>query len=140
MVKYNLNGLSKGRHTISVRVWNIFNYSSNADLTFYVQDDSTRTDFVAYPIPAKNHVQLTMEHNIKGNIKSASLYIYDMQGRLVRSFTPTISDNSYVVGPVDWNLTTGAGVRVSPGIYIGRFELTTNDGEKIREQGKVVVN
>jgi hypothetical protein len=80
-----------------------------------------------------------MEHNNKGSITSASLYIYDMQGRLVRTFTPDINDNSYVVGPIDWSLTTSTGVRVSPGIYIARFELTTSEGEKIREQGKLVV-
>lgn len=138
-VRYTLSGLTKGRHTIAVRVWNIFNYSSNAELTFYVQDDSTKTDFVAYPTPAKSHVKVTMEHNIQADIKSAALYIYDMQGRLVRSFTPTVAEKSYVVGPVDWDLTTGAGARVSPGIYIGRFEVTTTDGEKLREQGKIVI-
>lgn len=138
-VRYNLSGLAKGRHTIAVRVWNIFNYSSNAELTFVVHDDSTRTDFVAYPTPAKSHVKLTMEHNITTDIKSATLYIYDIQGRLVRMFTPTTAEKSYVVGPVDWDLTTGGGTRVSPGIYIGRFEITTTDGEKFHEQGKIVI-
>jgi hypothetical protein len=139
-VRYNLSGLAKGRHTITVKVWNIFNYSNSSDIVFYVHgDDSTKADFVAYPTPAKSRVRISMEHNIKGSITSASLYIYDMQGRLVRTFTPDINDNSYVVGPIDWSLTTSTGVRVSPGIYIARFELTTSEGEKIREQGKLVV-
>lgn len=140
IVRYNLTGLAKGRHTIAVRVWNIFNYSSSGELTFYVfGEDSTKAVFEAYPTPANSHVRISMEHNLKGSIVSANLYIYDMQGRLVRQFTPAVAEDSYVVGPVDWRLDTSTGVRVSPGIYIARFELTTSDGEKIREQGKVVV-
>ncbi len=139
-VRYNLTGLSRGRHTMKVKAWNIFNYSNQSELTFYVfGDDSTKTEYKAYPTPASDHVKLSIEHNIRGSIKSATLYIYDMQGRLLRVFTPAVAEDSYVVGPVDWNLTTASGVRITPGIYIARFELTTTDGEKIREQGKVVV-
>lgn len=139
-VRYNLTGLSKGRHTVTVRIWNIFNYSNSKTISFYVpSEDGTTTEFVAYPTPATSHIKISMEHNIKGAVNSAMLYIYDMQGRLVRSFTPSVSTENYVVGPVDWKLDTSSGHRVSPGIYIARFELTTIDGEIIREQGKVVV-
>ena len=139
-VRYNLTSIPNGRHSITVKAWNIFNYSNSRELVFYVHgNDSTKTSFRAYPTPAKNRVNLTMEHNIKGSVSNATLYIYDMRGQLIRSFTPAVAENSYVVGPVVWNLTNGNGVRVSPGIYIARFELTTTDGEKIREQGKIVI-
>lgn len=139
-LSYKLTNLSKGHHTISVRAWNIFNFSSRRELSFFVRgEDSTIVQFMAYPNPSTSHVRITMEHNITGIINSASLYIYDMQGRLVRTFTPSLSTDGYVVGPVEWNLTSATGTRVSPGIYIARFELKTTDGETIREQGKVVV-
>ena len=139
-VRYSLSNLPKGRHTITVKAWNIFNYSTSRQIAFYVQgDDSTKTDLVAYPTPASSHVNLSLEHNIKGRISSATLHIYDIYGRLVRTFTPSIQTDSYVVGPVVWDLTSAAGSRVPRGIYVAHIELATNEGEKIYQQTKIVV-
>ena len=139
-VRYNLTGLANGRHTIVLKAWNIFNYSSSRELVFYVHDtDTVTTAFTASPNPAGEQVALTMEHNCKGSIASATLHIYDIQGGRVRSFTPAVADDSYTVGPVVWNLCSEGGVRVTPGIYIAHFVVTTADGERITEQGKIVV-
>ena len=139
-VSYTLNGLSKGRHTLKFRAWNIFNYSNNAEITFYVRgSDTVSTTFNAAPNPASDHTYLRMEHNMKGKIESVSLVIYNMQGGQVIAFNPAPATDSYVAGPVEWNLCDGNGHRVAPGIYIARFTVTTSDGERIDETGKIVV-
>lgn len=140
IIKYHLNGLSSGRHTITLKVWNIFNYSNTAEIVFYVYgSDTTATNFVASPNPTSDRVLLTMEHNSKGSMTSAILEIYNTQGQIVRNWTVPISDDNYVVGPVEWNLCGAREAKVTPGIYIARFVVTTQDGERITEHGKIVV-
>ncbi|MCR4816495.1 MAG: type IX secretion system sortase PorU [Bacteroidales bacterium] len=139
-IRYNMSGLTPGRHTITVKAWNIFNYSNSAELVFYVHStDTVTTQFSASPNPSRDHTCLRMEHNCKGTIVSAQLDIFNTQGQLVASFTPAINPDSFVIGPVDWNLNNNSGVRVAPGIYIARFIATTSDGEKLMQNGKIVV-
>jgi len=140
VVTYTLGPLKSGRHTIELKAWNIFNFSSKATLTFYVRPaDTLSTKFVAYPNPATERATLTMEHNMKGKIASAVLDIYDIQGRKIKSLTPAVNSESYNVGPVEWALDDDGGRRVKQGIYVARFTVTTEEGERMTEAGKVAV-
>ncbi len=139
-IRYNLSNLTPGRHHVSVKAWNIFNFSNTADIVFYVHGSDTLTSaFSASPNPASQHSQLRMEHNAKGQITSAQLDIYNIQGQPVVSFNPSVSPDSYVIGPVDWNLRNSSGLRVAPGIYMARFTALTSNGEKIIQNGKIIV-
>lgn len=139
-IRYNLRGLSAGRHTITLKAWNIYNFSNSATISFIVRGtDDIATSFNASPNPSSDISYLQMEHNCKGSVTKATLQIFDMRGACVRTFEPTVAAESYAVGPVAWDLRNESGVRVSPGIYIARFTVTTSDGDKLHEQGKIVV-
>ncbi len=139
-IRYELSSLSRGRHSIIVKAWNIFNYSNTSEIIFYVHsDDTVTTQFRTTPNPASTHAMLDLEHNIKGEITSAHLDIFNMQGHPIWSTDPAVSADSYVVGPVNWNLTSSSGTRVPPGVYIARFTIRTADGDLIHETGKIIV-
>ncbi len=139
-VRYNFTNLSSGKHTLTLKAWNIFNYSNSATLTFYVHGtDEPATDFHAYPNPTSDCATLLMEHNAKGTVEKAELKIYDSRGSCVFTCTPPAGTDSYVVGPVRWDLNTNGGARVAPGVYIARFTVTTTEGEQLAEQGKIIV-
>ena len=139
-IRYSLSNLTPGRHSIVVKAWNIYNLSNSAEVVFYVKGSgNSETHFNASPNPASDYTLLRMEHNIKGTIVSGELQVYDMRGaRLYTTAVQCLAD-SYVVGPVRWNLCTDSGKRVSPGVYIARFIVTTDEGDKICEQGKIVI-
>ncbi len=139
-IRYNLNGLAAGTHTITLKAWNIFNYSNSATVTFRVRNsEQAATQFHTYPNPASDYATLQMEHNCKSTVSQARLEIYDMRGCCVYTCSPAVSNDSYVVGPVRWDLRSNAGTRVNQGVYIARFIVTTSDGEKLVEQGKIIV-
>ena len=139
-IRYKMTGLEPGRHTIALKVWNIFNYSNSSEIVFYVHSaDTATTHFDVSPNPASDRACLRMEHNCKGTVSSAVLEVFDMQGRPVRSWTPSVSADSYVVGPVEWDLRSSGGSKVSPGVYIARFTITTQDGERLTGNGKIIV-
>ncbi|MBR1517299.1 MAG: type IX secretion system sortase PorU [Bacteroidales bacterium] len=139
-VRYELSNLAEGRHTLTLKAWNIYNYSGEAILTFYVHRKSSPvvTLFQSYPNPASDRTRLRIEHNMRGQIAKAEIFIFDHRGQQVRYLQPAISDNSYVVGPIEWDFTTATGARLSNGIYIARLQLTGADGEQYVEQTKIV--
>ena len=140
-VRYQLTSLSPGKHTVYVKAWNIFNYSGCDEISFIVHSsDTVTTTLRAYPNPSSTQAWIQMEHNGIENIEAAQADIYTMQGRRICTFNPPAMANSYVIGPVCWNLCDESGNRVPPGIYIVRFTIYTSEGNRITETGKIVIS
>ena len=135
-VRYTLNGLTPGTHTITFKAWNIWGNSSTADISFKVADaDTMQTSaLTASPNPAATDVTFHYESNNTANIATAEIEIYTATGARLASLTPTINTGSYVIGPVVWRVDS-----VKPGIYLARMLITTVDGERYQSTTKVAV-
>ena len=138
-VRYTLGKLDEGPHTLTLKCWNIFNYSSTATVQFHVTNDRTPQigRFDASPNPASQFTTIRVEHNLPAAIQSATIDIYDIRGALLRSVTP--STGSCVLA-YRWNFTAANGSLVPRGIYIARVTLTTTDGNRITQTAKIVRN
>ena len=106
---------------------------------FAVVNDRTAEigDFAAAPNPAHHRTTLRVEHNLTDCIANATLEIYDMRGRLLRTATPTAGSS---VVRYDWDFTNGNGAEVAKGIYVARVTLITTRGEKLTKMTKIVRN
>ena len=138
-LRYNFDELTEGMHTLTLKAWNIYNFSNSATITFYVSNGNEPQigDCYARPNPAKEETQIRIEHNCKESLKEVDIAIYDLTGQLVKTFHPTPSNNSYVVA-VNWDFRNEGGAKVSRGIYVAHAILTTTGGETLREITKIV--
>lgn len=138
-VSYTLGKLDEGRHTLTLKCWNIFNFSGSATIEFCVVNDRNprMANVCAAPNPASGHTTLRVEHNMGGTMKDCRIDIYNAMGALVRTFTPTPAEGSSVVA-VDWDFTSDAGAGLSNGLYIMRVTATTADDEQIVETAKII--
>lgn len=140
-VRYTLGKLDEGYHTLTVRCWNIFNYSGSATIEFHVTNDRVAKigQFVSTPNPAHDITTLRIEHNLTDRITNATICIYDIRGRCVRqvSIRPT-SPTCVLTYP--WNFTTDNGTALPNGIYIARVIVTTADGQSLQQNTKIVRN
>ena len=140
-IRYTLGKLDEGYHTLTLKCWNIFNYSGYSTISFRVANDRTAQigQFVAAPNPAHDFTTLRVEHNLPGSIASATINIYDIQGRHIRQFTLTPNDGSYNLTQ-SWDFTTDDGILLPRGIYIARTILTTHDGQTLQQNTKIIRN
>ena len=136
---YTLGKLDEGRHTLTLKCWNIFNYSSSTTISFYVANDRTPQIgfFQAAPNPASQFTTIRAEHNLPGAIQSASINIYDIKGCLLRTVTPATGD---CVLTYNWDFTSSNGSLVPRGIYLARVILSTADGQRLSQTTKIVRN
>ena len=81
-----------------------------------------------------------MEHNQPEQIKSIEIGIYDMMGRLIRNFNPTVVEGSYAIAETSWDFTNNNGSKVAEGIYIARIIITTANDEQYSAHTKIVYN
>ncbi len=141
-VRYTLPKLDNGLHTLTLRCWNIFNFSGSATLSFRVANHRKGEigSFYCYPNPGRDYTLLRIEHNLAGHLSSALIEIYDMRGQLVRTLQPTPADGSPVLGPIRWDYRNSQGLLLPPGIYTARTLLTDTQGGQYREVTKIVRN
>lgn len=135
-VSYRFTGLTPGRHTLTLKAWNIFNRSAEATVNFVVHSPDTLTlsDLHCYPNPARERTEFMLEVNNTSRVVSAELQIYSSRGQLLATHTPSISADGYTVGPVAWDLTA-----VPPGLYLARIIVTDSEGRTHHQSTKCVV-
>lgn len=138
-ITYRLADLSNGTHSIRLKAWNIYNYSNEATITFTVHnsDSSTIGKCFAYPNPASTGTTIHIEHNTLSRIESATVNIYNSCGQKVKTITPSINAESYVM-PVYWDFRTDGGTIAEKGVYVVRIDLKTDKGEKNSSMTKIV--
>ena len=140
-VRYTLGKLENGPHTLSVKCWNIFNYSGSATINFLVANDRTAQlgQFTAAPNPAHNRTTIRIEHNLTDQIASATVTLYDIRGRLLRTLDLTPASGGCVI-TYPWDFTASDGTSLPQGIYIARCILTTTNGQSLSQNTKIVRN
>lgn len=135
-VSYTLRDLASGRHTVTVKAWNIFGISASNTLSFTVRGTDTLTfsSLNCTPNPASERAVITLRVNNPTAIATAELQIYTTRGQMVYSCTPAISNSGFTVGPVVWDVGN-----VPPGLYLARMVMTDTDGETHQATTKCIV-
>ena len=135
-VVYSFRDLDPGKHTLTLKAWNIYGISASATINFTVRNADTLniSDLHCWPNPASGSARFMLEVNNSARVATAELQIFNSYGQIVATQTPPLSADSYVVGPVVWDL--GA---VPPGLYLARIIVTDSDGTVQQRTTKCVV-
>tara|TARA_B100001758_G_C18417002_1_gene621093 strand:- start:14892 stop:18254 length:3363 start_codon:yes stop_codon:yes gene_type:complete len=130
-IRFPLYNLDKGEHTITLKVWDVFNNPSEETINFVVVDENELiiADFSAFPNPFSNTTDIYFQHNKSDEELDYILDIYSVTGILVKSIEET-SYNSfgYRIGPISWDGTNLYGAKISAGIYIAKLGVTDTRG------------
>ncbi len=140
-VSYPFYDLEKGHHTLRLKVWDVFNNSSEKTIDFYVTDaeEFTLSDLFNYPNPFKDNTKFYFQHNRAGELLDIELQIFDLSGRIVATIKDKIYDDGYRIGPINWNGTTNSGEKLGAGIYVYRFHVKSEDGTLQSKAEKLII-
>lgn len=129
-VTYPFENLTKGNHTLTLRIWDTDNNMATSSIDFYVEQGLPPTlyDVWTDTNPATTQANFYVSHNRPDATLEVTVTVYDLMGRPVWSQTQRGRSDMFTSAPLTWNLTDGAGRRVSRGIYLYRAEVST-DGE-----------
>ncbi|MBO4752546.1 MAG: type IX secretion system sortase PorU [Bacteroidales bacterium] len=138
-VVYGLTNLTPGVHSLTLKAWNIYNFSNEATITFVVRSDDSISlgRCYAYPNPSNSGTTLHIEHNKIEEIESVSIDIMSSIGQTIRSLTPITTEGSYVI-TAPWDMRSADGTEVANGMYIARIVIRTKDGQKELTHAKII--
>ena len=130
-VNYPLTGLSKGRHTVQFRVWDVCDNLTTRTLAFTVADGGNNSFEVGVTTnPARVQTNFMVTGLSEDADAPVGVEVFDTAGRLVwESQAQTMGGYA----TLDWSLTSTSGSRLQPGIYIYRAKQgnRTTDSKKI---------
>ena len=143
-LSYPLSGLSEGRHTAQLKVWNINNISTTETIEFLIgkTDEARIFEIRAIPNPVRgDYVDIYFNHNgYGGGIERCEINIFSMQGARMASFDYPVDDISgYSIGPIRWEIGRSSVGRVQSGMYICHVRAHHVDGEISHKTVKIVV-
>jgi len=132
--------LSPGEHTLNVKVWDVFNNSSDAEIRFVVYSSA---DFVIsntynYPNPFSEYTDIVFEHNQQNVEFNVRAEIYSLSGQLVRVIEQTSAQIGSVSTPLRWDGLSDQGCKVPSGIYVYNLIVHTSGGLYSQISGKMI--
>ena len=141
ILSYPMANLSEGMHTLRVKVWDIYNNSSEAVIEFRVIGGSNVHVSRAfnYPNPARDYTTFTFEHNMPDEELTVNLSVYDLGGRLIYIHTEQIMSSGFNASLSEWDLKDSNGNLIKQGIYPYRIRIKNSKGSYSDSFHKLVV-
>ncbi len=140
-VEYPLSKLTAGRHTISVKVWDIYNNSSEDSLNFVVvsSEGMILDNLLNFPNPFSESTSISFEHNDQGADLDITIDIFNMAGKLMKTIKTKEYDSGFRSKPVEWNGYDEMGNKSRQGLYIYRIHVKSSDGKEATRSGKLII-
>lgn len=137
---YQMPELEAGRHTLRLTVWDCANNSSNATLSFNVAAVKDPDIFgISTSFNANSGVDFIISTDRPMASLRCDMEVYDTNGiRVWHNGADGRTDNSSTL-KMNWDFTSTAGNRVSPGIYLCRVSVVSPEGRQAVKTKKIVV-
>jgi hypothetical protein len=140
-IVYPLASLSNGRHTLKLKVWDIYNNSAEAYTEFVVAESATLAlnHVLNYPNPFTTRTSFFFEHNRPCNTLDVQIQIFTVSGKLIKTIDRTIACEGYRVDDIEWDGRDDYGDSIGKGVYVYRLKIRDLDGSSAEKYEKLVL-
>lgn len=140
-IRYQLEGLADGRHTYTLKVWDVYNNSSETSIEFIVQQrgEFKISNVLNYPNPFTTNTTFHFDHNRSGDDLKVYIHIMTISGKVIKTIERDLFGAGGHVAEVYWNGRDEFEDRPGPGIYIYRITVVASDGSRAEKVEKMVI-
>lgn len=140
ILSYSLPPLSAGKHTLTLRAWDMMNNSSVVNVEFYVIEGlcPALTDVTVTKNPAMDETTFLVTHDRPESVVTYLVEVFDLSGRVLWSNEETMaaSTDTYML---QWNVCNEAGTPLTTGVYLYRVTVSSLTGKSVSQSHKLVV-
>jgi len=131
VVKFPLSDLEEGRHSITVKAWDISN-NPGEDFTEFVVAESAELSInhvLNYPNPFTTSTNFQFEHNLPGTMFDVQIQVYTISGRLLKTISETVISDGYRISDIHWDGKDDFGDHIGKGVYVYKVQIATENEE-----------
>jgi len=139
-IRFPMYGLSTGKHTLEVKVWDVYNNLGTTTLEFEVVDTLTPKllQVGCYPNPSNGNVTFTFNHNLAQMPLEATLEIMEISGKSIFQTTKDFTPTGFVENAFQWDGTDQFSKKVADGLYVYRITLRLKSGQSLQACQKLI--
>lgn len=137
-LEFPFRNLPLGEHSLKLKVWDVANNSTEAEITFVVTGDFYIESVANYPNPVSDYTYFSFTHNQPDATFQALIEIFDITGQRVDLMQITNTSGGKKSAPVRWDLDE-RGLRLRNGIYPYRITIRSTQGKLATRSGKMLV-
>ena len=130
-IEYKLEKLSPGRHTLLIRVWDVYNNASEDHTEFLVVGNEVLSinNLLNFPNPFTSSTTFHFDHNKSGQTLNVLIRIITPTGRIVKTFETTEFQSNSHFDKIVWNGKDEFGGQLARGVYLYKISLKSEDGQ-----------
>jgi len=139
-VRYPLKDLAVGKHTITVKAWDIVNNSNQATVDFVVKEntEAQMERVFNYPNPFTTNTNFCFEHNFPGEVLYVTVQVFSVNGSMVRSIHQIINAEGSRVDNIAWDGKDEMGDPIGKGVYLYKIYYKTQSGISVSKYQKLI--
>ncbi len=130
IVRFPLEDLSEGEHTIRIKAWDVLNNSSEVSLDFVVvnTEEGKLARVYNYPNPFSTSTRFMFEHNMPNQNIDVSIKIFSMTGKVVKRFRETINTPGTRYDGILWDGNDAFNEKLANGVYLYKLSIKSENG------------
>ncbi len=140
-IEYIFSELDNGNHSLKVKVWDVYNNSSEKEIEFIVAESEKLAikNIFNYPNPFTENTAFYFDHNRPNEDLDVLIHIFTISGKLVKTINITINSEGFRSSPIHWNGLDDFGDNIGRGVYIYQIKVKSTDGDTVKEIEKLVI-
>ena len=140
-ISYPLSDLDEGLHSITLKVWDVYNNSSKATIEFEVisNENLALAHVLNYPNPFTTQTAFYFEHNQHCDYLDVQVQIFTISGKLVKTINKRIHSEGFRSEGVSWDAKDDYGDKIARGVYVYTLKVSSENGEMAEKTEKLVI-
>ena len=141
LIRYPFYSLANGAHNLKVKVWDVYNNSSEAYLDFVVAESAELSlkHVLNYPNPFTTKTSFYFEHNQPCCYLEVMIQIFTISGKLIKTIETVVSTDGFRNEPIAWDGRDDFGDNIGRGVYFYKLRVKNQDGKYAEKLEKLVI-
>jgi len=130
-VYFQLPTLKEGKHTITIKAWDVANNSNEVTIEFtVVKNPQPQISAVTnYPNPFSTKTIFRFQHNLLGSSLAIVINIYTTTGILVGQLKKSVSNTGSGIVEIEWDGRGISNEKLMKAVYIYHIIASSNTGK-----------
>ena len=127
-LRFPLRNLAVGLHTITFKVWDVYNNPITAEIQFIVvgNDSIALTHVLNYPNPFVNYTEFWFSHNRPFEPLEVQVQVITITGKVVWTRNQIVTTEGFLSKEITWDGKDDFGNKIGKGVYVYKLTVKSN--------------